>query len=95
MVKDEVGNYSKKAIREILKNLRPGQYIRLRKLTPTEVFRFMGVPVEYIVKLVNQSGNSDAQLYKQAGNSIVVDVLYHLFKNIFDSYYNQIVNNNS
>jgi site-specific DNA-cytosine methylase len=55
----------------------------------------MGVPVEYIVKLVNQSGNSDAQLYKQAGNSIVVDVLYHLFKNIFDSYYNQIVNNNS
>ena len=95
MVKDEVGNYSKKAIREILKNLRPGQYIRLRKLTPTEVFRFMGVPAEYIIKLVNLSGNSNAQLYKQAGNSIVVDVLYHLFKNIFDSYYNQIVNINS
>jgi DNA (cytosine-5)-methyltransferase 1 len=76
-------------------NLQPGQYIRLRKLTPTEVFRFMGVPAEYIIKLVNLSGHSNAQLYKQAGNSIVVDVLYHLFKNIFDSYYNQIVNINS
>ena len=24
--------------------------------------------------------NSNSQLYKQAGNSIVVDVLYHIFK---------------
>ena len=27
--------------------------------------------------------NSNSQLYKQAGNSIVVDVLYYLFKNLF------------
>jgi DNA (cytosine-5)-methyltransferase 1 len=75
-------------------NLLPGQYIRLRRMTPTELFRFMGVPSKYIEKLVNNSGNTDAELYKQAGNSIVVDVLYHLFKNIFDCYYNQIININ-
>lgn len=29
------------------------------------------------------SGVSNSQLYKQAGNSIVVDVLYYIFKNIY------------
>ena len=28
--------------------------------------------------------NSDTQLYKQAGNSIVVDVLYYLMKAVFE-----------
>lgn len=32
-----------------------------------------------------ESVNSNTQLYKQAGNSIVVDVLEHLFKNIFET----------
>lgn len=41
---------------------------RIRKLTPTECFRLMGM---YDFKKVC----SDSQLYKQAGNSIVVDVL--------------------
>lgn len=27
---------------------------------------------------------SDAQLYKQAGNAIVVDVLYYIFKNLIE-----------
>lgn len=93
-IKDEIGNCSKETLREIPMNLLPGQYIRLRRMTPTELFRFMGVPSKYIEKLVNNSGNTDAELYKQAGNSIVVDVLYHLFKNIFDCYYNQIININ-
>ncbi len=30
------------------------------------------------------TGCSDSQLYKQAGNSIVVDVLYYIFKNLFN-----------
>jgi DNA (cytosine-5)-methyltransferase 1 len=29
--------------------------------------------------------NSNSQLYKQAGNSIVVDVLENIFKQIFDA----------
>ena len=29
---------------------------------------------------------SNSQLYKQAGNSIVVDVLEHIFKNLFGEY---------
>jgi DNA (cytosine-5)-methyltransferase 1 len=31
-------------------------------------------------------GISDSQLYKQAGNSIVVDVLYYIFKELFKEY---------
>ena len=46
--------------------------------TPTECFRLMGVSDDDIEKLL-KSGVSDTQLYKQAGNSIVVDVLVHLF----------------
>lgn len=32
-----------------------------------------------------QAGISDTQLYKQAGNSIVVDVLYYIFKNLYEA----------
>ena len=31
-------------------------------------------------------GISDSQLYKQAGNSIVVNCLYYIFKNLFKDY---------
>lgn len=55
---------------------------RIRKLTPTECFRLMGVDDEDIEKLKNAS-ISNSQLYKCAGNSIVVDVLYHLFRKMF------------
>ena len=54
---------------------------RIRKLTPLECFRLMGFTDEEFYKA--QAVNSNSQLYKQAGNSIVVDVLYHLFKNLF------------
>ena len=46
-------------------------WVRLRKLTPRECFRLMGVSEENIDKLLN-AGISDSQLYKLAGNSIVV-----------------------
>lgn len=55
---------------------------RIRKLTVREVFRLMGVDDADIDKLMNAS-ISNSQLYKCAGNSIVVDVLYHLFRKLF------------
>lgn len=52
---------------------------RIRKLTPTEVFRLMGVDDESIKKMREKV--SDSQCYKLAGNSIVVDTLvYGIFK---------------
>lgn len=55
---------------------------RIRKLTPRECFRLMGVSEENIDKIQN-TGISKTQQYKMAGNSIVVDVLYHIFRKLF------------
>lgn len=56
--------------------------IRIRKLTPRECFRLMGVDDADIDK-IQAAGISNSQQYKMAGNSIVVDVLYHIFANMF------------
>lgn len=53
---------------------------RIRKLTPRECWRLMGVRDEQFDKLHDIS---DSQLYKMAGNSIVVDVLMGIFRNLF------------
>lgn len=53
---------------------------RIRKLTPRECWRLMGVKDEQFNKLHDLS---NTQLYKMAGNSIVVDVLMGIFKNLF------------
>lgn len=58
------------------------QNYRIRKLTPRECFRLMGVSEENIDKIQN-AGISKTQQYKMAGNSIVVDVLYYIFKKLF------------
>ena len=55
---------------------------RIRKLTPRECFRLMGVTESDIDK-IQQSGVSQSQQYKMAGNSIVVDCLYHMFRKMF------------
>lgn len=55
------------------------QNFRICKLTPRECFRLMGVSEENIDK-IQAAGISNSQQYKLAGNSIVVDVLYHIFK---------------
>lgn len=57
--------------------------LRIRKLTPRETWRLMGIDDADFDK-AKAAGLSDAQLYKQAGNSIVVDVLYYIFKNLFN-----------
>ena len=56
--------------------------IRIRKLTPLECWRLMGFDDEDFYK-AQKSGVSNSQLYKQAGNSIVVNVLEKIFKNLF------------
>ena len=53
---------------------------RIRKLTPRECGRLMGVSDEDIDKMTTV--NSDTQLYKQFGNSIVVDIMCAMFKNL-------------
>lgn len=52
--------------------------VRIRKLTPKECWRLMGFSDEDFDKA--KKVNSDSQLYKQAGNSIVVDVLMAIFR---------------
>ena len=54
--------------------------LRIRKLTPKEFWRLMGFEDEDFEKAAQL--NSNRQLYKQAGNSIVVNVLEKIFKNL-------------
>ena len=54
--------------------------LRIRKLTPKECWRLMGFDDEDFEKA--EKVNSNTQLYKQAGNSIVVNVLEAIFKNL-------------
>ena len=55
---------------------------RLRQITPLESWRLMGFSDEDFHKAEEVSSN--AQLYKQAGNSIVVDVLEGIFGQLFE-----------
>ena len=54
--------------------------VRIRKLTPKECWRLMGFDDEDFEKAAEI--NSNTQLYKQAGNSIVVNVLEKIFENL-------------
>lgn len=56
--------------------------IRIRKFTPKECWRLMGFADEDFEKA--QKVNSNTQLYKQAGNSIVKQVLMAIFKQMID-----------
>lgn len=55
--------------------------VKLRKLTPRECWRLMSFPEEAIDKVI-ASGMSNTQMYKQAGNAIVKDVPYYIFKEL-------------
>ena len=55
---------------------------RIRKLTPRECFRLMGVSDADVDK-IRDAGISESQQYKMAGNSIVVDVLEAIFTQLF------------
>ena len=57
--------------------------LRIRKLTPKECFRLMGFD-DNDVDILVENEISNTQLYKQAGNSIVVNVLEAIFENLKD-----------
>lgn len=57
---------------------------RIRKLTPKECWRLMGFDDEAFEKAAEV--NSNSQLYKQAGNSIVVNVLEEIFIQLGEKY---------
>ena len=58
--------------------------LRIRKPTPKECWRLMGFDDEDFYKA--EAVNSNAQLYKQAGNSIVVDVIVKIYEKLFERY---------
>ena len=55
------------------------ELINIRRLTPRECWRLMGWDDERI-DVAFSSGSSETQLYKMAGNSIVVNVLTRIFE---------------
>ena len=75
---------------DFIEQLRGHQELRyrIRKLTPRECFRLMDVSESDIDKLLN-AGISNSQLYKLAGNSIVVSCLYHIFRKMFIEHQNE------
>lgn len=54
--------------------------MRIRKITAKEAWRLMGFLDDDFYKAQNKV--SDYQLYKQAGNSIVVNVIYAVLKEL-------------
>ena len=55
--------------------------MRIRRLTPLETWRLMGFSDEDFYKAKEVC--SETNLYHQAGNSIVVNVIYYILKNLF------------
>lgn len=70
--------------KRVIENKKDDSGYRIRKLTPLECWRLMGFSDDDFYKAKN-AGVSNSQLYKQAGNSIVVDVLYYIFKELYDA----------
>lgn len=62
--------------------------LKIRKLTPKECFRLMGFSDEDFEKA--EATCSNTQLYRQAGNSIVVDVIEELYEKLFERYWNEV-----
>lgn len=54
--------------------------LKIRKLTPKEYWRLMGFDDISFNKAAKV--NSNTQLYKQAGNSVVINVLEAILKNL-------------
>lgn len=57
-------------------------YFFVKKISPLESWRLMGFSDNDFYK-AKKTGMSNRQLYKQAGNSIVTNVIYYILKNLF------------
>ena len=89
-------NPTPKIYTEYAPTLRAGRYglkvkecdemnnLKIRKLTPKECWRLMGFDDEDFYKA--EAVNSNTQLYKQAGNSIVVDVIEKIYEKLLERY---------
>ena len=64
-----------------------GRAVKIRRLTPKECFRLQGFSDDLFEKA--KAVNSDAQLYKQAGNGVTVPVVYAIGCAILSSKYHQ------
>lgn len=64
-----------------------GRVVKIRRLTPKECFRLQGFSDNLFEKA--KAVNSDAQLYKQAGNGVTVPVVYAIGCAIISSKYHQ------
>ena len=64
-----------------------GRVVKIRRLTPKECFRLQGFSDDLFEKA--KAVNSDAQLYKQAGNGVTVAVVYAIGCAILSSKYHQ------
>lgn len=69
-------------LRTNCQGLKVAENYRIRKLTPKECWRLMGF-TDKDFYAAQSAGVSNSQLYKQAGNSIVVNVLEEIFKKLF------------
>ena len=74
------GNSKGVVIKKDTPNYIEWEEVRIRKLTPKECWRLMGFSDEAYEKAAQV--NSNSQLYKQAGNSIVVNVLEAILTNL-------------
>lgn len=52
-------------------------YCRIRRLTPKECFRLQAFE-DCLFERAKAAGVSDAQLYKQAGNAVTVNIVYEI-----------------
>lgn len=87
-------NFKSDALGNGTKLIEPNQQsFRVRKLTAKECWRLMGFEdqdFENARQAMNENiyhgkDKSGSQLYKQAGNSIVVDVLLHIMENLYNA----------
>lgn len=86
--RSDIVNYSAANSAVLIKEATKDSNLRIRRLTPKECFRLQGFPDEYFDRA--KEVNSDSQLYKQAGNSVTVNVIYEIARRLeggFDELY--------
>ena len=81
---DGVREYNEVAptVRSQRHGLKTIQNARIRRLTPLECWRLQGYP-DWAYEAAVKAGVSDSQRYKQAGNSVTVNVIYEIAKKLF------------
>lgn len=76
--------FNDKEVRESMEN-KECKY-RIRKLTPEEYWKLMGLTVEDVQK-ARDLGISDSELYHQAGNGLVTNCVAEIFEHMYKAFY--------